>query len=245
MGLLRRATLLHPFPTCVLHTCTNAPTADPKTPGRLLPEVQEVHVPRPDRLRNHKWVLLGRCEGKPLDNASLSYLPLVRCLGHDLQTDPLFGYPARCLQEGGVGGQAEQRGGGIWGRHDEMMLHSRTIVRADGADLFRFYPKFRLGPCPEWLFVKGTRWMDEGDVYTTTRFPLFLFSCFLSPTPGLTSWPQRRRALPPHRTSHLYTVLVAHPFGQISQIGLGHPWYDGAARPTAPNGHVAGSRSEI
>ncbi len=41
------------------------------------------------------------------------------------------------------------------------MLHSRIVVRADGAVLFRLYSEFELGPCPEGLFVKGEE-LEEG-----------------------------------------------------------------------------------
>ncbi|KAH9003003.1 hypothetical protein EDB86DRAFT_2826816 [Lactarius hatsudake] len=41
------------------------------------------------------------------------------------------------------------------------MLHSCIVVCADGADLFRFHPKFGLDPCPEGLLVKGNE-LEEG-----------------------------------------------------------------------------------
>ncbi|KAH9001813.1 hypothetical protein EDB86DRAFT_2827581 [Lactarius hatsudake] len=41
------------------------------------------------------------------------------------------------------------------------MLHSRIVVRADGAILFQLYPEFELGPCPEGLFLKGDKF-EEG-----------------------------------------------------------------------------------
>ncbi|KAH9167841.1 hypothetical protein EDB89DRAFT_2232123 [Lactarius sanguifluus] len=41
------------------------------------------------------------------------------------------------------------------------MLHSRIVVHADGAVLFRLYPEFELGPCPEGLFIKGDK-LEEG-----------------------------------------------------------------------------------
>jgi hypothetical protein len=44
------------------------------------------------------------------------------------------------------------------------MLHSRISVRADGPVLFRLYPEFALGSCPEELIVKDS---EEGGGETT------------------------------------------------------------------------------
>ncbi|KAH8979811.1 hypothetical protein EDB86DRAFT_2983093, partial [Lactarius hatsudake] len=57
-----------------------------------------------------------------------------------------------------------------------IVLHSRIVVRADGADLFWFYPKFRLGPCPEQLLaklVKGDALKGRGDVFAYSLLPSF------------------------------------------------------------------------
>ncbi|SRR6266702_226545 len=44
------------------------------------------------------------------------------------------------------------------------MLHSRISIRADGAILFRLYPEFGLGSCPEGLLVMD----DDSEVRRLT-----------------------------------------------------------------------------
>ncbi|KAH9001850.1 hypothetical protein EDB86DRAFT_2801333, partial [Lactarius hatsudake] len=118
---------------------------------------------------NHKW---GYCSdgvrSKPPDDAPPGYLPpwpqpngifSSDAGGETFNPIPFLATLRNVYEKAVLGG----------GQSDEVvefgafttMLHLRIVFRTDGAILFRLYPKFELGPCPEGLFVKGDKF-EEG-----------------------------------------------------------------------------------
>ncbi|KAH9010621.1 hypothetical protein EDB85DRAFT_2083308 [Lactarius pseudohatsudake] len=134
------------------------------------PRCKRIMYPGPTKSpENHKR---GYCSdgvrSKPPDNAPPGYLPLwpqpigvfsSNTWGTTFNPIPFLATLRDVYEKAVLGG----------GQNDEAvefgtftaMLHSRIVVRADGAVFFRLYPEFELGPCPEGLFVKGDE-LDEG-----------------------------------------------------------------------------------
>ncbi|KAH8997187.1 hypothetical protein EDB86DRAFT_933965 [Lactarius hatsudake] len=134
------------------------------------PRCKRLMYPGPTKSpENHKR---GYCSdgvrSKPPDNAPPGYLPLwpqpigvfsSDAWGTTFNPIPFLATLRDIYEKTVLGG----------GQNDEVvefgtftaMLHSRIVVRADGAVFFRLYPEFELGPCPEGLLVTGDE-LDEG-----------------------------------------------------------------------------------